>query len=193
MKYTSPVLESIYLPAPGAQGLVDLDDRQSSFSRVSAVALVALFLFSAIAIPAIVVTLRQGRKAASGGAIADPEAWSFLASSNTSAGTAASGGATPVLMFFLLLTTARPPKRGRGQIISDILSSAADGETTKTHLMYKSSLDSRELKKYISLLTGSQLLAQLKDDNNHESYRITEKGREFLQRYNDLRKYLNSP
>ena len=84
-------------------------------------------------------------------------------------------------------------KRGRGQIISTILTAAADGETTKTRLMYKSNLDSRELKRYIALLTESKLLLLKKDDGNHESYYLTDKGKDFLQRYNDLEKFLARP
>ena len=97
----------------------------------------------------------------------------------------------PALAFIPL--SVRPLKRGRGKIISVILSAAADGESTKTHLMHRSNLDSRELKRYISLLTESGLLLMQKNDDNHESYYLTEKGRDFLQRYNELEKYLTRP
>jgi len=87
----------------------------------------------------------------------------------------------------------RPRKRGRGQIISTILTAAAEGESTKTRLMYRSNLDSRELKKYMTLLTESGLLLLEKHDNLHESYYLTDKGRDFLQRYNELEKFLSRP
>ena len=86
----------------------------------------------------------------------------------------------------------RPTKRGRGQIISSILAAAAEGESSKTRLMYKSALDSRELKKYMALLTDTGLLLR-KSDGNHESYYLTDKGRDFLQRYVELEKFLARP
>jgi predicted transcriptional regulator len=80
--------------------------------------------------------------------------------------------------------TARLLKREKVDIISAILSIVAEGETCKTHLMYKSNLDSRALKKYIILMVEKGFLSTKKDD--HESYHLTEKGRDFLQRYNGL-------
>ena len=56
--------------------------------------------------------------------------------------------------------------------------------------MYKSNLDSRELKRYIALLTNNGLLLLRRDTENRESYYLTDKGRDFLQRYNELEKFL---
>ena len=94
---------------------------------------------------------------------------------------------------FLPLLSLRLPKRGRGQIISTILTAASQGESSKTRLMYKSNLDSRELKRYIALLTANGLLSLRKDSGSHESYYLTDKGRDFLQRYNELEKFLTGP
>ena len=94
---------------------------------------------------------------------------------------------------FLPLLSLPLPKRGRGKIISAILAAASEGESSKTRLMYKSNLDSRELKRYIALLTDSGLLFMRKDQGSRESYFLTDKGRDFLQRYNELEKFLTGP
>ena len=93
----------------------------------------------------------------------------------------------------ILLASTRPAKRESLGIISAILDITADGETAKTHLMYKSNLDHKQLKRYLSLMTESGLLMLKRDGNNHDSCHLTEKGREFLQRYQDLEKLLARP
>ena len=65
-----------------------------------------------------------------------------------------------------------------------------DGETAKTHLMYRSNLDYKELKKYMALMTEKGLLSSRMDDGHHDSYHLTEKGKGFLQLYKELEQFL---
>ena len=78
------------------------------------------------------------------------------------------------------------PKRGKVDIISTMLVIAGEGGIAKTHLMYRSNLDSRALKKHIALVTEKGFLSSERDGDNHETYHLTEKGRDFLQRYKGL-------
>lgn len=93
-------------------------------------------------------------------------------------------GLRPISLSISLLVNAQASKREKVDIISTILGIVAEGAISKTHLMYRSNLDSRSLKKYTVLMIEKELLSSVKDD--HESYRLTEKGRDFLQRYTDL-------
>jgi len=81
---------------------------------------------------------------------------------------------------------ASATKREKVDIIATVLGIAREGAISKTHLMYRSNLDSRALKRYISLATEKGFLSSERDGNNHESYCLTEKGRDFLQRYKGL-------
>jgi predicted transcriptional regulator len=82
------------------------------------------------------------------------------------------------------------PKRESVDIISEILSFVADGVTAKTHLMQRSNLDSRAMKSYMAVMTEKGLLSSERN-GSHESYHLTEKGKDFLQTYNTLEGYLD--
>ena len=156
--------------------------RQPSLDRAFAAAVLLLLVLSPLVALTTLGAHRLGRRPASESGL---EGW--VPSAETAGWTLAPAALalSPLLV--------RPTKRGRGQIISSILAAAAEGESSKTRLMYKSALDSRELKKYMALLTDTGLLLRRKSDGNRESYYLTDKGREFLQRYVELEKFLARP
>ena len=67
--------------------------------------------------------------------------------------------------------------RSRTEIISMILDSVTIG-ATKTKIMYKAYLSYNQLKEYLSLLEGSEMIAY---ENGTQIYKITDKGRKFLK------------
>ena len=75
-------------------------------------------------------------------------------------------------------------KRGALEIFSSIPSSLADAELKKTHITYKSNLDSRLACKYINTLMELNLVSKSKKDQSF--YTITSKGRDFLKQYDGL-------
>jgi len=81
-------------------------------------------------------------------------------------------------------------KRESVDIISEILSTVADGVTAKTRLMQRSNLDSRAMKSYMAVMAEKGLLLSEKN-GSHESYHLTGKGKDFLQTYNTLQGYLD--
>lgn len=76
--------------------------------------------------------------------------------------------------------------RGNLDIIADILD-ASDGGTKKTYLMYRCNLSFKQLKNYSSFLLGSGLLHVAKEEANSGTLQITDKGREFLRAYKNLK------
>jgi len=72
--------------------------------------------------------------------------------------------------------------RGRGEIIALILEVATQG-TNKTKIMYSAYLSSAQLKDYLSFLQVSGLIRQ---ERGGESYKTTEKGKKYLQKYREL-------
>jgi predicted transcriptional regulator len=77
--------------------------------------------------------------------------------------------------------------RSRTEIVSQILEIANrtsdDDGVTKTKLMYKAYLSTAQLKEYMMLLTESDLLGY---DSTMRKFKITEKGRRFLEIYNQI-------
>jgi predicted transcriptional regulator len=76
--------------------------------------------------------------------------------------------------------------RGNLDIIADILG-ASDGGTKKTYLMYRCNLSFKQLKNYSSFLLGNGLLNVAREEANTGTLRITDKGKEFLRAYKDLK------
>lgn len=97
---------------------------------------------------------------------------------------------TPSLVPIFFLATTRTLRRGRVDIIATILGITADGGMTKTHLQYRSNLDSRAIKRHVADAIENGLLLTKKDDANHDSYHLTEKGEGYLRAYEDLQKFL---
>jgi predicted transcriptional regulator len=73
--------------------------------------------------------------------------------------------------------------RSRMEIISQILEIANGSSVTKTKIMYKALLSHHQLKEYLTLLTGSDLLSY---DLDTETFKTTEKGVRFLKIYNQM-------
>ena len=78
-------------------------------------------------------------------------------------------------------------RRSRMEIIAKILE-ACLAPARRTHIMYKSYIDFRCLNRYVSLLEGKGLIKVL--GNDPTLYVITEKGREFLRKYQEVKKIL---
>ncbi|MEM2760584.1 MAG: winged helix-turn-helix domain-containing protein [Nitrososphaerales archaeon] len=76
-------------------------------------------------------------------------------------------------------------KRGTLSITENILNALKDGEELKTHIAYKSKIDSRTIEKYIKFLSQLSLIKETPIGK----YRITRKGLEFLRKYEELKTY----
>jgi predicted transcriptional regulator len=76
--------------------------------------------------------------------------------------------------------------RTRVEILASILNVAERG-TLKTHIMYKANLSHRQLEKYLTFLTGNEMLREAVDeDSGSRVYQITERGINFLKDYSRL-------
>jgi len=80
-------------------------------------------------------------------------------------------------------------KRGALEIFISIISSLAENNLKKTHLIYKANLDSRLASKYVQALENLRLVTKSSKDPSY--FIITEKGRDFLQQYYELIKFVN--
>jgi len=76
--------------------------------------------------------------------------------------------------------------RSRIQIAADILEIARNG-ARKTRIMYMGNLSFDLFQRYLDLLTNFGLI-EIKNGNKR-TYAATEKGRQFLEDYHELRKY----
>jgi len=72
--------------------------------------------------------------------------------------------------------------RNRLEIIADILRAAGDG-AKKTRIMYFANLSYSLLEKYLAVAIKADLLV-----DNGGKYGVTEKGRVFLEKFNDYSK-----
>ena len=79
--------------------------------------------------------------------------------------------------------------RSRTEIVSMILE-AANGGATKTKIMYKAFLSYAQLKEYLSVLIGNNLLEYLE---GVQTYKTTEKGFNLLKMHNEIGELLQSP
>jgi len=76
-------------------------------------------------------------------------------------------------------------RRCRFDVIADLLEKAKFIPRLKTHLQYGANLSHRQLKVYLNILMGLNLL-----EMNGNKYLTTEKGREYLMAYRKLRMIL---
>lgn len=74
-------------------------------------------------------------------------------------------------------------KRNNLDICADILR-VSKGGARKSHLVYRANLNFKIVKKYLTELTGKELI-----EKNGDRFFLTEKGSEFIERYESL----NSP
>ena len=72
--------------------------------------------------------------------------------------------------------------RSRTEIAAQILEVASAG-TTKTKIMYRAFLSYGQLKDYLGILLENGLLNL---DQNKQTYKTTEKGKKFVQIYNQM-------
>ena len=72
--------------------------------------------------------------------------------------------------------------RSRTEIVAMILQSARSG-STKTKIMYKAYLSYTQLKEYLRFLQDNDLI---KYEEGTQIYRITAKGRHFLEAYDEI-------
>ena len=77
--------------------------------------------------------------------------------------------------------------RGRIEIMGDILSVCIAGNIKKTHIMYKGNLSHDMLKAYTDELRKRGLLEFVDDGGK---FRTTEKGKEFLYHYEQIKELL---
>jgi predicted transcriptional regulator len=78
--------------------------------------------------------------------------------------------------------------RSRTEILGMILE-AANGGGTKTKIMYKAFLSYAQLKEYLSVLIENNLLEFLEGS---QTYKITEKGFNFLKMHNEIGELLQT-
>lgn len=74
-------------------------------------------------------------------------------------------------------------RRGKYEIISDILDNARNPKT-KTSIVYGANLSFEQAGKYLDMLIQNGLMEKIAEKNT--KYKTTEKGREFVQGYNEL-------
>jgi predicted transcriptional regulator len=80
--------------------------------------------------------------------------------------------------------------RTRVEILASILQVASKG-ALKTHIMYRANLSHRQLEKYLAFLEEKGLLDEgIDEDFGNRTYRITEKGFDFLREYSHFSGYL---
>ena len=78
--------------------------------------------------------------------------------------------------------------RSRTEIVAMILQSARGG-ATKTRIMYKAYLSYTQLKEYLTFLQDNDLI---KYEEGSQLYRITAKGRHFLEAYDQISDLVSS-
>jgi predicted transcriptional regulator len=80
--------------------------------------------------------------------------------------------------------------RSNTDIVAQILQVANDNthKITKTRIMYKAFLSYGQLKEYLNLLIENNLLEY---QQNSKTFKITQKGIEFIETYKEMEKYMN--
>jgi len=84
-------------------------------------------------------------------------------------------------------------KRNRLQIINDILKVVRDrdGKVKPTHILYKSNLSHQMMEDYLKELISKSFIVEIKLKKSR-TYSITEKGRNYLERYNMIIDFTSS-
>ena len=81
-------------------------------------------------------------------------------------------------------------RRDKLFIVAEILEIARDG-SLKTQIMYRANLSFTQLNDYLSFMLQISLLERVLQ-NDRETYRATEKGIDFLQRYREINELLKN-
>jgi len=88
------------------------------------------------------------------------------------------------------LNSLIPSKRGAYDIFAQILSSIQDKPLKKSHISFKSELDSRTVTRYLLFMQHSNLIKKTIIDSTY--YSITEKGYMYLEKYQALLRFIKS-
>jgi len=81
-------------------------------------------------------------------------------------------------------------RRDKLYIIAEILEIAKEG-TLKTQIMYRANLSFTQLNGYLNFMLKINLLEKILQ-NDKETYKATDKGMEFLQRYREITELLKT-
>ena len=73
--------------------------------------------------------------------------------------------------------------RSRTEIVGNILDAANGGGITKTKIMYTAFLSYAQLNEYLSILIENNLIEYL---DGTQTFKITEKGLNYLKTYNEI-------
>ena len=73
--------------------------------------------------------------------------------------------------------------RSRTEIVGNILDAANGGGITKTKIMYTAFLSYAQLNEYLSILIENNLIENL---DGTQTFKITEKGLNYLKTYNEI-------
>jgi len=79
-------------------------------------------------------------------------------------------------------------KRGFLEIISEILECLSESPLKKSHISFKTSLDSRSVSKYLAIMKKIGLIKRKEDDISF--FTVTKKGMKFLENYRELVKFV---
>jgi len=79
-------------------------------------------------------------------------------------------------------------KRGFLEIISEILEVLSESPLKKSHISFKTSLDSRAVSKYLAIMKKIGLIKRKEDDISF--FTVTKKGMKFLENYRELVKFV---
>ena len=79
-------------------------------------------------------------------------------------------------------------KRGILELMTEILDALNQEMLRKTHITFRCNLDSRAVTKYVKSLTQLGFIQENKDEPRY--YEITQKGRSFLKKYDELMELL---
>jgi len=85
--------------------------------------------------------------------------------------------------------SSRSIRRSKPQIFEDVLRVIESGEYKPTRIMYKSNLSWKPLNKILNNMINLGLIEE-KDLNGHKYFFITEKGKEFLELMDNLKRML---
>lgn len=81
-------------------------------------------------------------------------------------------------------------RRDKLFIVAEILDIAKDG-SLKTQIMYRANLSFTQLNDYLRFMLKISLLDKVRE-NDKETYRATDKGLDFLQRYREITELLKT-
>jgi len=76
-------------------------------------------------------------------------------------------------------------RRGEAQILMEILSSSLNGVKV-TSLMYRANLSYSTLRRYLAKALDRGLICNLRDEDGHLVYKITDKGKNLLNRLREV-------